>query len=245
MHVDRILRILEENDADYILVGGLNFLLHHKPILTYDVDLWVRDTCENLKNVNHALRKMGAEWGPTENSFKAVPPNPSWLSRHEFFCLTTKFGAVDVFRNLRGLDGKYSECKRVARHGKTPNGTHYYGLSDKHMLAAELALDEKYRRSDRLKILEGVVSGKKLPEVPLGIVKPAVKSQAILNTEKQQYNLKESEELKRERAFDPVSRWKSVLGMIQWTEKTLPPHEVRNRPRVHRSHCVLNEGESG
>jgi hypothetical protein len=37
MNVDEILRTLNQEHVDYLLIGGMNFLLRHLPELTYDV----------------------------------------------------------------------------------------------------------------------------------------------------------------------------------------------------------------
>lgn len=39
MNVDGILRGLNDHGVEYILIGGMNFLLRHRPVLTYDVDI--------------------------------------------------------------------------------------------------------------------------------------------------------------------------------------------------------------
>ena len=44
---------------------------------------------------------------------------------------------------------------------------------------------------------------------------------------------KEREELKREKMFDPVQRWKAIQEMIAWAEQNMPPQLRRNRPRTH------------
>jgi hypothetical protein len=44
--------------------------------------------------------------------------------------------------------------------------------------------------------------------------------------------LKQSEERKREAAYDPVQRWLHIQQTITWAEANLPPHLRRNRPRV-------------
>jgi hypothetical protein len=49
MTVDQILETFNRRQAGYLLIGGMNFLLRHQPVLTFDVDLWVADTPENLR----------------------------------------------------------------------------------------------------------------------------------------------------------------------------------------------------
>src|SRR5687767_6997550 len=110
MNVDAILQELNAAKVDYILIGGMNFLLRHLPELTFDVDIWVRDDAENLECLNVALRKMGAAWGPTEQEWKPLPGDWQWLRRQSVFCVTTDFGALDIFREVRGLEGRFDEC---------------------------------------------------------------------------------------------------------------------------------------
>lgn len=165
MNIDAILGAFHERQADCLLVGGVNFLLRHKPLMTYDVDLWINDTPENRGAVNHALRDLGAEWGITDASWKPVSEDPTWMEIQGVYCLTTKHGAVDIFRSIKGLEGRYAECRAAAPEGRTPAGTYFRGLSDKHMLESEMALDPEDRREDRLKALrEAVALGS--PSVP-------------------------------------------------------------------------------
>ena len=44
-------------------------------------------------------------------------------------------------------------------------------------------------------------------------------------------DLKSSEELKRDAAYDPVERWRHIQQTITWAEANLPPEQRRNRPR--------------
>ncbi|MBI4324778.1 MAG: hypothetical protein HY674_05885 [Chloroflexi bacterium] len=46
--------------------------------------------------------------------------------------------------------------------------------------------------------------------------------------------LKQREERKRERAYDPAERWRQMQRMIGWAEANLPPHLRRNRPRTRQ-----------
>lgn len=154
LDIDHILRTLNDAQADYILIGGMNFLLRHVPELTFDIDVWVADTPANLTRVNHALRVLGAEWGPSDSSWKPVPDDPGWLTLQPLFCLTTRHGALDVFRDVRGLEGRYAECRSESVPSKTPACVPYQALSDRHMLETQLALPEAYRKDRRIAVLK-------------------------------------------------------------------------------------------
>ncbi|HTG43811.1 MAG TPA: hypothetical protein VK633_04705, partial [Verrucomicrobiae bacterium] len=104
--------------------------------------------------VNAALRTLGASWGPTEELWKPVPETKDWLSRQTVYCLTTEFGALDIFRDVRGLEGSYAACKEQAVHARTASGVPYWGLSDQHMLDTQLALEEKDRKPNRIAVLK-------------------------------------------------------------------------------------------
>ena len=47
--------------------------------------------------------------------------------------------------------------------------------------------------------------------------------------------IKVEEELKRDRAYDPIQRWRQIQETISWAEANLPPALRRNRPRQHPS----------
>lgn len=157
MNADRILAAFHDQRVDYLLIGGMNFLLRHQPVLTFDVDFWVRDTPANLAKVNLALRELGACWGSTEETWKAVPADPSWLTRQIVFCLTTAHGAVDIFRAVEGLtdfEGSLTRSSSLL----TEAGTPYRSLSDEDMLACQMALAEGERRLDRVAYLRKLLA---------------------------------------------------------------------------------------
>lgn len=59
MNIDRILTELNSANVDYLLIGGVNFLLRHHGPLTYDVDVWICDSEENRISVlKRVLKKV-------------------------------------------------------------------------------------------------------------------------------------------------------------------------------------------
>ena len=145
---------MARHQVDAILIGGMNFLLRHQPVLTFDVDFWVRDTEENLSRLVSALRELDAEWGRDEASWGPFPATTQWLRSQSVFCLTTRHGAVDIFRELRGLEGQYETCLARSHPTLTAGGIPYRSLSDQDMLACQLALPETERRLDRVTYLK-------------------------------------------------------------------------------------------
>lgn len=154
MNLDRILLVFNRTEVRYLLIGGVNFLLRHDPVLTFDVDFWVEDTDENLRRCEAALAELRAEWGRTEEAWGPVAAMPSgWLSQQAMYCLTSPYGAVDIFRAVRGLTS-WSASFRNAVLGQTAGGTAYWGLSDGDMLQCQLSLDPESQKLDRIRALQ-------------------------------------------------------------------------------------------
>lgn len=152
MNVDSILAAFNQAGVEFVLIGGMNFLLNHKPILTFDVDLWVDDTGENLAKVNIALRMLKAEWGRTAETFAEISSDPSWLEQQMMFFLYTPAGDLDIFRAVRGLES-YAQCRERTKVRLTPAGVPYRSLSDHDMLLCQLALCDEDQKLDRIRVL--------------------------------------------------------------------------------------------
>ncbi len=157
MNTDAILATLNKHQVDYILIGGMNYLIRHKPVLTFDMDVWVRNTAANLVLLNRALRDLKAQWGPDDEQWGPVRDDPQWLASQSVFCLTTEHGPLDIFREVRGLEAQYDRCRQDAAAAKTANGTSFLSLSDRDMLACQLALPEGERKLDRTIHLQAIL----------------------------------------------------------------------------------------
>ncbi len=58
---DKFIRVLEafdEENVDYILIGGFAVVLHGLPRLTQDVDVFIRPNSENIDKLRKALLKV-------------------------------------------------------------------------------------------------------------------------------------------------------------------------------------------
>jgi hypothetical protein len=154
MNVDEIIDAMNREGCQFLLIGGMNFMLRHQPILTYDVDLWIEDSEENRRRCERALSALGAEWGQTDDTWGPVTKlRAGWLDPQHVFCLTTPHGAVDIFRSVAGL-ADWQTCRSRAASESTSGGTAYFGLSDEDMLKCQLALTEPERKVERVRALE-------------------------------------------------------------------------------------------
>jgi len=153
MDIDLILSVFNRHAVRYLLIGGVNFLLRHKPALTFDVDFWIKDDPDNLRRCEAALIELKAEWGPTEAEWKPVTSWPSgWLARQPVFCLSSPAGAIDIFRSVCGLPD-WSASWTESVEGRTASGVEYRGLSDGDMLQCQLSLTPESRKDDRIREL--------------------------------------------------------------------------------------------
>lgn len=153
MNIDHILAVFNRHEVRYLLIGGVNFLLRHKPVLTFDVDLWIDDTDGNRRRCEVALNELNAEWGRTDSDWGPVAALAGgWLSQQPVYCLTSPHGAIDIFRSVQGLpDWASAFAKSVS--GVTAAGAAYTGLSDADMLACQLSIPLEFRKSDRIQEL--------------------------------------------------------------------------------------------
>ena len=157
MDVDHILATMNACQVEYLLIGGMNFLLRHEPVLTFDVDLWINDQEANRRCCELAMATLEAEWGESDTDWaKVAERGPGWLDRQPVFCLNSPSGAIDVFRSVTGLPDWAVSRSRASRD-TTASGTAYWGLSDEDMLRCQLALEEPYRKPHRIATLERVL----------------------------------------------------------------------------------------
>jgi hypothetical protein len=153
MNLDHMLKTFNACQVDYILIGGVNFLLRHEPVTTYDIDLWIDDTAENRGRCERALSELQAEWGPSDGEWRPAAEHPSgWLQRQTLYCMTSPHGAIDVFRAVKGLES-WAACRGRACAGRTSAGNPFVALSDEDMLQCQLALPEGERKLDRIRAL--------------------------------------------------------------------------------------------
>ncbi|MCI0357553.1 MAG: hypothetical protein L0211_03590 [Planctomycetaceae bacterium] len=154
MNVEHIFHVCNQHQVAYLLIGGMNFMLRHEPVLTFDVDLWIDDTDENRMRCEQALAALDAEWGQTDADWEPVARKaPGWLALQGVYSLHSPHGAIDIFRAVQGLDD-WSASRKSAIHETTTGGVVYYGISDDDMLRCQLALDPPLQKISRIQSLQ-------------------------------------------------------------------------------------------
>jgi hypothetical protein len=157
MDVDLILSTFNRRQAEYILIGGMNFFIVHEPVVTFDVDLWVADMESNHRAVHAALVELQAEvsFSPKGEDWRRLLAEepPAWLTRQSVHCVVSPHGPVDVFRHVPGLEAGYAALREQCPMRQTPSGVPFRSLNDELMIRCQLALPANQRKLDRLRAL--------------------------------------------------------------------------------------------
>jgi hypothetical protein len=102
-----LIRVLYENDVEYILVGGVATNLHGNSRLTADVNIWLKDNLENRKKLRKALSDLSLGDIPAIETTQFIPGRSS---------IKLESGLEpDIMTELAGLE-KYSfeECYKIS-----------------------------------------------------------------------------------------------------------------------------------
>jgi len=91
----RLFAALEQNHVRYLVVGGFAATIFGVPRFTYDVDIFVENTPENIDALLTALVELGSDMA---SSVKGM--NPTFVTIVEFDDLPVK---TDVLVNVPGL----------------------------------------------------------------------------------------------------------------------------------------------
>jgi hypothetical protein len=106
---ERILRVFEENQVEFIIVGGAAATAHGSSRLTEDLDIVYSRTIENISRLVSSL-------APYDPYPRGVPPGLpfSWdintISNGLNFTLSTSIGSIDILGEITG-GGKYEDLK--------------------------------------------------------------------------------------------------------------------------------------
>jgi hypothetical protein len=110
-----ILRVLDKNGVDYVLIGGLAAILHGAPHLTTDVDIVPQEAPDNLERLSAALDELKARIrvAGQEDGVTFGHDGPS-LGRVRIWNLVTDRGNVDITFVPSGTRG-YDDLVRDVR----------------------------------------------------------------------------------------------------------------------------------
>ena len=151
----RVFLTMNSHCVSYLLVGGLNYFLLHKPVTTQGIDLLIEDTTPNRSRCEQALKELGGEWGRGDDDWGSVSAKKDgWLSGQSVFCLLTQCGPVDIFLSIPGISNYHeASCRSVLLDLDLATSVRL--ISSKDLLSCQLAIPEIYRKPERIMYLRG------------------------------------------------------------------------------------------
>jgi hypothetical protein len=118
---EQILRVLEEREVRYVVIGGFAGIIHGSPQGTSDVDITPEESRGNLARLSAALDELEArirtagEPGGVPFGHDAIS-----LSRDRIWNLVTKYGDLDITFEPSGTRG-YKDLSARALRVRLPN----------------------------------------------------------------------------------------------------------------------------
>jgi hypothetical protein len=148
---------MNRHSVSFLLIGGLNYFLVHKPVTTQDIDLFIDDSHTNRTACEAALAELDGEWGRRDEDWGPVAEKmPGWLRGQSVFCLLTSTGPVDIFLSVPGLSD-FESCAERAINFSLDSDMSIRLLSSRDMLECQLNIPETDRKTERIKHLREVI----------------------------------------------------------------------------------------
>lgn len=111
LDAERILRVLDEHEVDYVLIGGLAVQTHGHVRTTNDADLIPAPTPDNLERLAAALRALGAR--VLNEGKEEVEIDARMLPQATIWQFATRDGGIDVMHEVPGGQS-YAELREGA-----------------------------------------------------------------------------------------------------------------------------------
>jgi hypothetical protein len=67
-----LLEAFEKADIEYLIIGGQAVALHGLPRFTKDIDIWLRDSTDNMAKVVDVLHEFGAPEATVDGLIRAT-----------------------------------------------------------------------------------------------------------------------------------------------------------------------------
>jgi hypothetical protein len=101
-----LLRVLNEHDVEFVVIGGVAARLQGAPILTQDIDVTPATDADNLERLARALRSINARLrSPIDPDGVDFPVEARFLAGSRSWTLVSDVGEVDVVFEPAGTNG--------------------------------------------------------------------------------------------------------------------------------------------
>jgi hypothetical protein len=125
-HFSELLTLLEDNKVEYVIVGGYAMAYHGYPRFTKDIDIFYRNTPENIIKIRKALIEFGFNDNDLPESifsesgniiqFGVVPLRVDIINEIE----VNFIGRIELIKNkmASGRDQDLLDAKKLEKNGK-------------------------------------------------------------------------------------------------------------------------------
>jgi transcriptional regulator with XRE-family HTH domain len=134
-----LLKPLEKNGVDFVVIGSIAGLVYGSAYPTYDLDVMLASGSANLERLLLALDALDLQW------------DVGLLGEKKVLSFDTDFGTLDILREVGGIR-TYEELRRGA-HGELIAGVAVQVASLDHLIAMKRV---SVRRKDQLTLMEYV-----------------------------------------------------------------------------------------
>ncbi len=126
-----LLSILNDNEVQYLVVGGYAVSLYAQPRATKDLDILIKPDAKNAAALHAALKKFGA---PLEG----MKPE-DFIERGKFFRMGAPPVMVDILPEISGVDFDRAWQRRFKVTIDAKTGLKAQFISDADLIVAKLA----------------------------------------------------------------------------------------------------------
>lgn len=93
-----ILKVLCRYEVEFVLVGGVAAIIEGAPVSTFDLDVVVLKTVENLQRLLPALQEIEARY--LDPAGRHIVPDADKLATFKIHRLVTSLGSLDVMETI-------------------------------------------------------------------------------------------------------------------------------------------------
>ncbi len=115
-------RILNEEEVEYVVLGGFGAIVHGSPVTTRDLDVLPRRGQLNLDSLGRALRRMGAMIRIEGDAIPTTIDGPFLANMPHMLNLVTDFGEMDLTFTPSGPRDGFEEWRRHAAQKEISDG---------------------------------------------------------------------------------------------------------------------------
>jgi hypothetical protein len=137
---EKILKVLNQNEVEFVVIGGAAMGAHGSAYVTYDLDLCYRRTVQNMERLSKALL-------PFHPSLRGAPEglpfrfDGATIKHGLNFTLKIDLGDLDLLGEVKGL-GTYEDVAKASSIGEIAN-TPCLVLSIEGLISAKRAAGRK------------------------------------------------------------------------------------------------------